>query len=112
LAVLLEETHWYRVNRNMVGRSITGYKAGCEFLDEKCVKSWNPSTKKAQVINEDDFCGDITARGVCNTGYTHSGYCGTYRIGSRYTGLDPAFDYFNGLRMKGATSNTDNCPLK
>jgi len=45
----------------MVGRSITGYKAGCEFLNEKCVKSWDVSTKKAQVINEDDFCSDITA---------------------------------------------------
>jgi len=57
LAVLLEETGWYRVNRKMVGKAITGYKAGCEYLEEKCVKSYDSSTKTAEVVNEDDFCG-------------------------------------------------------
>lgn len=47
MALLLEETGWYRVNRKMVGRAITGYKAGCEFIDEKCVKSYDASTKVA-----------------------------------------------------------------
>lgn len=27
-----------------------------------------------------------------------------------HVGIDPAFDYFNGFKMKG--QNTDNCPLK
>ena len=102
LAVLLEETHWYRVNRNMVGKSLTGYKAGCAFLEEKCVSSWDPSTKKAVVVNEDDFCSDITSQGICNTGYTHSAYCGSYSTPPKSSTIDPAFDYFNGLRMRGS----------
>lgn len=94
----------------MVGRAITGYKAGCEFIDEKCVKSFDVDTNVAEVINEDDFCSEITKQNVCNTGLTHKGYCGSYSI-NRYTGIDAAFDYFNGLMMSGGTSNTDNCPL-
>jgi len=59
LALLLEETNWYRVDRKYVGKSITGYKAGCQFLDQKCVTSYDSSSKTAQVVNNLDFCSQI-----------------------------------------------------
>lgn len=56
LALVLEETHWYRVNRQYVGQSITGYKAGCDYINKKCVTSYDPPSRMADVVNHMDFC--------------------------------------------------------
>lgn len=111
LAVLLEETHWYRINRKYVGRSLIGYKAGCSYINEKCVTSYDSSSRIAKVVNQMDFCSNIGVQNICNSRYTHGSYCGTTSF-STWTGIDPAFDYFNGLMMTKGTSNSDNCPLK
>lgn len=111
LAILLEETHWYRVNRKYVGQSITGYKAGCRYIDEKCVSSYDSSSKTATVVNNLDFCSKLGKEGMCNTQYTHGSYCGTQSF-DKYTGIEKAFDYFDGLMMTRGSSNGDNCPLK
>lgn len=111
LAVLLEETHWYRVNRKYVGRSLIGYKAGCSYIDDKCVLGYDSSSKTAKVVNEMDFCSKIGTAGMCNSKYTHGSYCGT-TSSTIYSDIDPAFNYFNGLRMGKSYSNNDNCPLK
>jgi len=59
LAIFLEETYWYRIDRNYIGISISGKGAGCDYIYKKCVDKYDYKTNKARVINEDCFCTEI-----------------------------------------------------
>ena len=58
-----------------------------------------------------DYCTELGKSSICTTGFTSQGYCGTKDF-NIYDDIDPAFNYFNGLRMTRSRYNTDNCPLK
>lgn len=44
---VLESTGWYEFDRDVIGISLAGRGSGCEYINQKCVKSYNAKTSKA-----------------------------------------------------------------
>ena len=42
LAILLEETYWYRINRRYIGIAMSGKGQGCDYVYKPCVSDFNP----------------------------------------------------------------------
>ena len=109
-AILIEETYWYKVDRKHIGISLSGRKGGCEYINEKCVTSYDPKNHRAKVINELDFCSILGNSIECSNQFIGSGYCGTTDPEKQsQTEIDSSIDYFRGVEMKSG-SYIDNCP--
>lgn len=101
---LFEDTGWYKANYANAEPMVWGHKAGCDFINKKCV---NPSTQTALPDPPNTFC-DTNGEEGCTYDLKAEGKCQV----STYNGaLPPAFQYFAASNRGGPNSHLDYCPI-
>lgn len=63
----MEETYWYRIDRNQIGVNVSGKNQGCKYITEPCVTpgTYEKTTHEMKVENTLDFCAKLGDQGVC-----------------------------------------------
>ena len=102
---LFEDMGWYKANYSMADALQFGKKAGCDFLEKKCVE---PSTGVPLDVPKDTFCS--TSNEVsCTFDLRGVGYC---QISQWSSNLPDYFQYFPSNPGKGGgLSHADYCPM-
>lgn len=101
---LFEDTGWYRANYSQASRMIWGQKAGCGFLNNKCV---DPVSHKALVSPPNTFC-DTAGAQSCTYDLRAVGFCSMSTYSSS---LPQPFQYFADPTRGGSLAAADFCPI-
>ena len=118
----LEDTSWYRGNyqSKFVANSPFGYLAGCEFVQEPCVKDGViPS------YGEGNFCDqtmEVSPEGIvtrqafpetCDPSYRYKAYCDLRPVIDQDILSDATRSYFppDNLKVPNAFTRADYCPI-
>lgn len=101
---LFEDTGWYRANYSQASRMSWGHKAGCGFLNNKCV---DPVSHKALVSPPNTFC-DTAGTFSCTYDLRAAGYCA---MSTYAENLPQPFQYFADPKKGGSLAAADFCPI-
>lgn len=109
---LMEDSGWYRANYTTGEANPWGLGAGCEFVEEPCVKIDENNEPYIPDYGKGYFCLEGSARG-CSPALTHKLACSVldyFYILPRELPID-RFQYFPNEPTKGGPRQADFCPL-
>jgi leishmanolysin-like peptidase len=109
---LMEDSGWYRANYTQGRMNPWGLGAGCDFVEEPCIKINESGDPYLPEYAEGYFCLEGNARG-CSPELTHKMACSVldyFYIMPRELPPD-RFQYFPDEPTKGGPRQADYCPM-
>jgi leishmanolysin-like peptidase len=109
---LMEDTGWYQANYTQGSMNPWGLGAGCNFVEEPCIKINEDGDPYLPDYAQGYFCMDGAARG-CSPMLTHKMACSVldyFYILPRELPIE-RFQYFPSEPTKGGPRQADFCPV-
>lgn len=97
---LFEDSGWYMPDYSYAGNITWGFKAGCEFHEQKCI-----SDKEKPRF--DEFCSDQLAESLCSGNLLDKGICFMREYDEE---ISREYRYFDDFKL-GGNLYTDYCPI-